>query len=217
MPNAGASDLDPTKAPSVFDIDVLRVARVYATALLRAAQKADKVDLIQQHFDDLFGHSQPHPDDPTDVGTLMTSGLIPRGRKEQVIRDAFHGRVDDLFLDFLLVLNHHDRLDIIRAVGTEFRELRDELYRRVRVQVRSAVPLNDEQREQVKAKAREVFDMDPVLVESIDPSLLGGLQLQVGDRLVDLSLRSRLQAIKNQLIARSSHEIQRRRDRIGSL
>jgi F-type H+-transporting ATPase subunit delta len=217
MPNAGASDLDPTKAPSVFDIDVLRVARVYAAALLKAAQKADKVDLIQQHFDDLFGHSHPDPANPVDVGTLMASSLIPHGRKEQVIRNAFQGRVDDLFLDFLLVLNHHNRLDIIRAIGTEYRELRDELYRRVRVQVRSAVPLNDEQREQVKARTRDAFQMDPVLLESIDPSLLGGLQIQVGDRLFDLSLRSRLDTIKNQLIARSSHEIQRRRDRISSV
>src|SRR5947209_16413459 len=123
MPNAGPSNLDPTKAATVFDIDVLRVARVYAKALLNAAQKADKIDLIQQHFDDLFGHSPPMTENPADVGSLMTSSLIPRGRKAQVIRDAFQGRVDDLFLDFLLVLNHHDRLDIIRAVGTEFREL----------------------------------------------------------------------------------------------
>jgi hypothetical protein len=59
--------------------------------------------------------------------------------------------------------------------------------------------------------------MDPVLLESVDPALLGGLQVQVGDRLFDMSLRSRLDTIKNQLIARSSHEIQRRRDRIGSV
>lgn len=207
------TDLDPTIAPSVFDIDVLRLARIYAAALLKNAQKKNNVDQIQEHFDDLFGTQQSGPE-PTSIRSLMTSGAIPRGRREQVIKDAFQGRVDDLFLDFLLVLNKHDRLEIIRPVGAEFRELRDALYKRVRFQVRSAVKLTDEQKSSIAAGARDHFKMEPVLVEIVDPSLIGGLQIQVGDTLYDMSLRSRLDRIKQQLLARGSHEIQRGRDRI---
>jgi F-type H+-transporting ATPase subunit delta len=209
------TDLDPTIAPSVFDIDVLRIARVYAEALLKAAQKADKVDLMQDHFDELFG-TVIGTAEPTSIRSLMTSGAIPRGRREQVITDAFKGRVDDLFLDFLLIVNKHDRLDLIRPVGAEYRELRDKLYNRVRFQVRSAVKLNDEEKERIARRAAEYFKMEPVLVEIVDPALIGGLQIQVGDTLYDLSLKTRLDKIRQQLLARSSHEIQRRRDRIGS-
>jgi F-type H+-transporting ATPase subunit delta len=209
------TDLDPTIAPSVFDIDVLRIARVYAAALLKAAQKADKVDLMQEHFDRLFG-TVIGTDEPTSIRRLMTSGAIPRGRREQVITDAFKGRVDDLFLDFLLVLNKHDRLDLIRPVGAEYRELRDKLYNRVRFQVRSAVKLNDEEKDRIARRAAEYFKMEPVLVEIVDPTLIGGLQIQVGDTLYDLSLKTQLDKIKQQLLARSSHEIQRRRDRLGA-
>ena len=56
----------------------------------------------------------------------MTSGAIPRHKREDVITERLQGRVDDLFLDFLLVLNEHERLDILRPVGAEYRELRDE-------------------------------------------------------------------------------------------
>jgi F-type H+-transporting ATPase subunit delta len=210
------SDLDPTIAPSVFDIDVLRIARVYAQALLEAAKKQDKVDLMQQHFDELFAQRMRDLDNPASVASLMLSSAIPRHRKEHVLRDAFGGRVDDLFLDFLLVLNAHDRLDIVRAVGAEYRELRDQYHNRVRFQVRSAVPLDDAQRERITVAARTRFQKEPVLVEVVDPDLIGGLQIQVGDRLYDLSLKTRLETIKHQLLARSSHEIQRRRDRIGS-
>ncbi len=210
------TDMDPTVAPSVFDIDVLRVARVYAQALLRNAQKADKVDEIQEHFDGLFPAHVDHDQDPRKLANLMTSGAIPRHRRAAVIDDAFRGRADDLFVDFLQTLNAHERLDIVRAVGAEYRDLRDELYKRVRFQVRTAVPLSDEQRERIVARAREAFATEPVLVEVIDPDLIGGMQVQVGDHLYDLSLKARLHAIKNQLIERSSHEIQRRRDRVGS-
>jgi len=209
------TDLDPTIAPSVFDIDVLTIARVYATALLQTARKSDKVDLMQEHLDELFGTALSATE-PTSIRKLMTSGAIPRGRREQVITEAFKGRVDDVFLDFLLVLNKHDRLDLIRPIAAEYRELRDKLYNRVRFQVRTAVKLNDEQREKIAKQAGDYFKMDPVLVEIVDPSLIGGLQIQVGDTLYDLSLKTQLQKIKQQLLARSSHEIQRRRDRVST-
>jgi F-type H+-transporting ATPase subunit delta len=210
------SDIDPTRAPSVFDIDVLRLARVYAAALLKAAQSKGVVDALQETFDSLVGDPLRRSDDPADPAALMASGVVPRQRKAEVIEKLFRGRVEDLFVDFLLVLNDHNRLELLRPVAAMYRELRDQLHHRVRVLVRSAAPLTDAQREQVQTLARDTYRLEPVLVEQIDPGLIGGLQLQIGDRLVDLSVRSRLETIRQQLIARSSHEIQRRRDRVGS-
>jgi F-type H+-transporting ATPase subunit delta len=217
MHKADAHDLDPTRAPSVFDIDVLRIARVYAAALLKAAEAEGVVDELQQSFDTLVGDPLRNPDDPADPAALMASGAIPRARKAEVIEKLFRGKAEDLFVNFIQVLNEHNRLQILRPVAAMYRELRDEYHKRVRVLVRSAVPLSDEQRERVKKLAAEYFHLQPVLVEQIDPELLGGVQIQVRDQLVDLSIRSRLENIKQQLIERSSHEIQRRRDRVGSV
>jgi F-type H+-transporting ATPase subunit delta len=208
-------DLDPTRAPSVFDVDVLRIARVYAAALFGAAEKVGKADEFQQTFDTLFGNPLKQEPGQADLGPLLTGSLVPRGRREEMIRKAFSGRVDDTFVNFLLVLNKHNRLDLIRPIAAMFRQVRDERLRRVRVVVRSAVPLSDKQREEVARLAQERFHLQPVLVETVDPDLLGGLQLQVGDRMVDLSVRSRLNALRQQMIERSTHEIQRRRDRVG--
>src|SRR5436190_13660706 len=216
MHKADAHDLDPTRAPSVFDIDVLRIARVYAAALLKAAESKGIVDELQQSFDTLVGDPLRQSEEPSDPAALMASGAIPKARKADVIEKLFRGKAEDLFVNFLLVLNEHNRLSILRPVAAMYRELRDEFHKRVRVLVRSAVPLSDPQRERVKTLAAEFFHLQPVLVEQIDAELLGGVQIQVGDRLVDLSIRSRLENIKQQLIARSSHEIQRRRDRVGS-
>ncbi|HEY1381568.1 MAG TPA: ATP synthase F1 subunit delta, partial [Gemmataceae bacterium] len=204
-----ASDLDPTQAPSVFDIDVLRVARVYAEALLNAAEKQGKVDEIWEQLVALVGAPLRRSDSPTDPMVLLVVGT-PRGRREEIIRKAFGGRVDDLFLKFLLVLNRHDQLEILRAVAAVYRELMDERSRNVRVQVQSAVPLTDAERDKVKELARDRFrDMNPVLVESVDPALLGGLRIQVGDQVIDATVRTRLESLKNQLLARSSHAIRR--------
>jgi F-type H+-transporting ATPase subunit delta len=216
MHKSDAQDLDPTRAPSVFDSDVLRIARVYAASLLKAAEPKGLVDQLQESFDTLVGDPLRRSEDANDPAALMASGAIPKTRKAQVIEDIFRGKTEDLFVNFLLVLNDHNRLSILRPVAAMYRELRDEYHKRVRVLVRSAVPLDDEQRERVKTLAADYFDLMPVLVEQVDPDLLGGIQLQVRDQMVDLSIRSRLETIKQQLIERSSHEIQRRRDRVGS-
>ncbi len=208
-------DLDPTRAPSVFDVDVLRIARVYAHALLRAAIKANRIDEFQESFDSLIGNPLVQQESKSDVATLLTDGTIPRSKKDEVFRRVFEGKAEPLFLNFLLVLNKHNRLDILRPTAAMYRGLRDDHYKRVRVLVRSATPLTDDQRAKVRELAATQFQMQPVLVEQIDEELLGGMQVQVGDKLIDLSVRGRLETLKNQLIERGTHEIQRRRDRLG--
>jgi F-type H+-transporting ATPase subunit delta len=203
-----ASDLDPTQAASVFDIDVLRVARVYANALMAAAEKEGKVDLIWEHFVSLVATPLRTSDSPTDPMVELVVA-IPKGRRADIIRKAMSGRVDDLFLNFVLVLNVHQRLQIIRPIAAEYRELMDERVRRVRVQVLSAVPLIDSERAQVIQMAQSVFHLEPVLVEKVDPAVLGGLRLQVGDQMIDTTVRARLEGLKTQLIARSSYAIRR--------
>lgn len=215
MHNRDIHDLDPTRAPSVFDVDVLRIGRVYADALFRAALKINQVDEYQEGFDSLVGNPLSQDPGPTDVGPLLTSSLIPRDKREEIINKAFAGKADETFVNFLLVLNKHGRLDLLRPIAAMYRQVRDEYHKRVRVVVRSAVELSEPQRAQVRELAEKRFHLQPVLVETIDPDLIGGMQIQVGDRLIDLSVRARLEQLRHQLIERSTHEIQRRRDRIG--
>jgi F-type H+-transporting ATPase subunit delta len=204
MPKGVVPDLDPTRPPSVFDIDVLRVARVYAEALLNGAEKAGAVDEIWDQFAALTRGAGD-----ADPVALLTSTAIPRARRGEVLRLVFTDRVDDLLFNFLMVLHDHDRLGILRAIAAVFHELMDERARRVQVKVSSAVPLTDPERQQVRDLARRRFELEPILIEAVDPGLLGGLRIQVGDQVIDATVRTRLETLKNQLLARSSHAIRR--------
>jgi F-type H+-transporting ATPase subunit delta len=197
--------LDPTRAPSVFDIGVLRVARVYAEALLNAAEKVGRVDEIWAELATVV-HGGGGSVDPI---TLLTHTAIPRRRRGEIIRLVFAGKADDLLFNFLMVMNGHQRLDTLRAVAAVFHELKDDRARRVSVQVRSAVPLTETEREEVRELARRRFGLEPMLAESVDPAVLGGLRIQVGDQVIDATVRARLESLKNQLLARSSHAIRR--------
>jgi F-type H+-transporting ATPase subunit delta len=114
------------------------------------------------------------------------------------------------------VLASNQRLEILPYIVERCRQLRQQQSGRRSIQVTSAVPLNDEQRRAVEQRLSELLATQAVLDLVVDPSLLGGLKVRVGDTVYDNSLRSRLNQLSHQLRQRSLHEIQCGRDRFGS-
>jgi F-type H+-transporting ATPase subunit delta len=198
---------------TVMDVGAQRIGKVYAEALLQAADKQNATQEVLEEFEalvhDLFRR------DPQ-LENFLASSAIGRDRKQAVIEKTFRGRASDVFVNFLLVLNHHERLDVIRAIQAAYRDLHEERSGRVRVHVKSAVPLPDDQAETLRRELRAVFHKEPVLETRVDPELIAGMVVQVGDWKLDSSIKSRLQNIREQLVERSSYEIQSRRDRFSS-
>jgi len=178
------------------------VARVYAGALYEAAKKQGKADVVFQDLEALV--DQLFAADPV-LEKALASGAVRRRRKREVIDSAFAGKADPLLVDFLQVLNNHDRLGLIRAVLGAFRDLNDVHARRIRVRVRAAAPLTPEQENQLKAELKAKYNMEPILNVKIDPELLGGMIVQVGDWLFDGSVKARLDRMRHQLMAGSYH------------
>lgn len=208
MPENGAPEHQPTA-----DVGSQRVAKVYAEALLAAADKQGQADEVVEELEalvrDLF-KSDPRTE------AFFSSAAIGRKAKAEVIRKTFEGRASELFCNFLQVLNEHERLDLLRPILAAARDLRDQRARRIRIQVRSAVPLPDEQRERLLLELRQSFHLEPILEPQVDPDLLGGMVVKVGDWLYDGSVRTQLDNLRKQLIERSSYEIQSGRDRFCS-
>ena len=196
----------------IADVSALRVARVYAEALLNAADKQGQSEQVLESLDSLI--RDLFPAEPQ-FEAFLTSSAVGRERRAQVIDKVFENKASVLFVDFLKVLNQHERLNLLRPILAAAKELRDERAKRIRVQVRSAVPLANEQANRLRQQLRDTLKLDPILQTEVDPELLGGVVLRVGDWLYDASVRAKLDSIRNQLIARSSHEIQSGRDRFS--
>src|SRR6516225_5375564 len=99
---------------SVMDVGTERIARVYAEALYRAAQERDQVDAVYEELNSLLRDVfQQAPD----WEAFLASGAVGRDRKAVVIRSVLEGRASELFVNFILVLNEHERLDILRAIA----------------------------------------------------------------------------------------------------
>jgi F-type H+-transporting ATPase subunit delta len=96
----------------------------------------------------------------------------------------------------------NNRLNLFRSVVAAYLQILDERAGRVSVKVTAATPLTDEHKDQIAAIVKEAVQREPVLHVRVDPDLLGGMIVQVGDTVVDTSVRSRLQSLRTLLLAR---------------
>jgi F-type H+-transporting ATPase subunit delta len=189
-----------------------RVARTYAEALLATAKARGEADSIGEQFRSLGKDVFPAV---AGLEDFLDSPSVNKKRKEAAIRQLFDGKASPLFLDFLLLLNNKDRLGILRLIAIAYRSLRDNEANRQRILVETAAPLADDQKAALEKTLAELTGKTPVLVVREAPELIGGLVVHIGDKIYDTSVRSKLRAVKNTLLARGSHEIQGRRDRFS--
>ena len=190
-----------------------RIARVYAEALLNTAEQGGQAPDILQELASLV--NDVFRADPQ-FEVFLSSGAMGRDHKAEVLRSIFADRASETLFNFLQVVNEHDRLDLLRPILAAYRESAQRTHWPHGAQVTSAIPLPDDQQETLRNELRETFQREPVLETQVDPELLGGLIVQVGDWLYDGSVRSKLATLRHEIIERSSHEIQSRRDRFCS-
>jgi F-type H+-transporting ATPase subunit delta len=200
-----------TRVPSVLeDPGSKAVARVYADAFLQAA--GDGAGELLEEFtslqDDVLA-KQP------EFARLLTGRSLSRDEKVRLIDKVIAPRASELFTSFLRVLARHDRLDVLPAILHEAHVRHEKALGRRRVTVTSAVPLSEDALARVRDRIRSTLSFEPVIVPNVDPKVLGGLVIQVGDTVYDTSLRARLNQLRTRLRQRSSYEIQSGRDRFS--
>jgi F-type H+-transporting ATPase subunit delta len=189
-----------------------RIPRTYAEALLSAAAAQGKIiDVAMDYRDFVYDLLPNTPGLESYLGSPATS----RKLKDDFIVRMLDGQATQLFVDFLRVLNQKDRLGMLRLIGIAYRTLLEERANRVRILVEVATSLSDEQQQAIKETLAAALGKTPVLVVRVRPELIGGLVIHVGDKVFDTTVRTKLQTLRNQLLARGSNEIQSRRDRFS--
>jgi F-type H+-transporting ATPase subunit delta len=194
------------------DVSERRLARVYAEALLNAAEKQNAVEEILVELEGLVGDVRRR--DPY-VLAFFTSGVIGKSTRENIIKTAFQERSHPLLVRALLVLNDHDRLALLRPLVEELKTLHQARCRHLPVTVQAAVPLADDQRQRLVEFLKDAFQLEPILDVQVDPDLLGGVVVRIADMVFDGSVRTQILNMRKQLLENASHEIQSGRDRLS--
>jgi F-type H+-transporting ATPase subunit delta len=192
-----------------INVGAQKVGLIYAKALLGAAEAAGKAESLVEELGSLVAVLDEFPQ----LNAVFASALISHDEKSKVLDRVFGSRLSPLLLDGLKVISRHGRLDIVPAIAQEVSKIHDEMRGRVRVHVSTAAPLDGAAEQKLVASLRELLQGQPKLESAVDPELIGGVVLRVGDTVYDGSVARQLHHVREQMITRSVHEIQSRRDR----
>jgi F-type H+-transporting ATPase subunit delta len=187
------------------------VARVYADAFLNAIPEGRLDEALEEFRSFVADVLEKQPG----FARLFHSGTVSRDQKLNLIDRVVAGRGSELFTNFLRVLARHDRLDLVRLVLAQCEIEAEKRSGRKRVQVISAQPLSEDNLNKIRQRLAAELAIQPVLEPAVDPYMLGGLRIRVGDTVYDGSLRARLEQLRFRVRERSIHEIQSGRDRFS--
>ena len=178
----------------------MQVARVYADAAFASASATGQANDLADEFEAII--TQIVDKDPEHEGFFLAP-LISREERQGVLDRACEGRVSDSTYKLLTTLNHHDRLNVIRAVAVQLRTLAAEAAGEVRATVTTATPLNSEQTNRLEKLLADGLKGTPRVQYRVDPTVLGGLKVAVGETVYDETVQSNLGRLREGLLARS--------------
>ena len=170
------------------------VARRYGKALFELAQEAGQIDRWQRQLEQLRTILE-HPS----VRGLVDNPAIPTQRRIEVIDALDTGVLGNEVRNLGRLLVETRRADLAGEVVEEYRELADEAAGRVRATATTAIELSERDQRRVGQDLSRRLGREVRLECRVDPAILGGLVLQLGDRLIDASLRSRLHQLRRRL------------------
>jgi len=197
------------KQPTVFDSDQQQLGDVYARALLAFAADAGDVDQLV----DELGEVVEAINGVAGLRGALESPRVGVESKVDLLDKAFAGKVEKGLLHFLKVVGNKGRFDCLGAIASSAKTLRDEMSGRVQAVVTSASPMDSEVVGRITDQLSKTLGKDVSLQALVDPEILGGIVVRVGDTVYDGSVVNQLSQVRARAVKRASDAIREKLDR----
>ena len=171
------------------------VAQAYAGALLAVAMEKGEADLYR---DQLVAISTSVEGD-AQIQVFLESPKIRRSDKKAALEKALSGQVSVAVLNLIQILIDRGRQGLIEDIAHAYQDRMDVLAGRVNATITSATKLSSAIRKALVGAIAKKLDKEVVSTEQVDPDLLAGLTIQVGDLVVDGSLRTQLRKVRQEV------------------
>jgi len=179
----------------------------YAEALISIASEknssaGDSTDYIEIFKQELDMLSQIYNKEAT-LRKVLLDPSIDKELKKDLLKRIFKSRVKTEILNTLFLLTDKGSISALPGISSEFARLADEKRNILNVEISAYEPLDNDQLDRIVQKIRKQFGAESVkVVVNIDKSLLGGIKIKVGDKVIDSSVSGSLKALGKLLAAR---------------
>lgn len=171
-------------------------ARRYAEAALELARRDGT---LERWLADLRLAAEIAAD--PDVAGVMDNPAVPFPARREVLEKLLKGKVSAQALNLVLLLAKRGRASLVPGVAAEYKRLVDRERGVVVATVTSALPLEPAELEAIGARIHVMTGSQVELETRDDPGLIGGVTVRIGDRLIDASVRGRLERLRDRIVA----------------
>jgi F-type H+-transporting ATPase subunit delta len=191
---------------TVVDVDAERLASVYASAGLDAAGGIGEQGQVVNELEAIVGEVLSLD---SRLQQILASVLIAAEEKVSMLDRLFGGKVSTTTLNLLKVMARHKRLNLLRDVAKVSRKLWQARSGRIPVELETANPLDAALEKEILVAFGDVLGSDPIVTQRVNPDLIAGFVIRVGDRVYDGSIQTRLEQMRLNMIERAVDAIQR--------
>jgi ATP synthase F1 delta subunit len=170
------------------------IAQVYARSLFEVASGQGKLDTVREQL----GQFADALADSRELQTFFFSPYFSTEEKKDGLRRTVDG-ADETVLNFLELLTENHRMPVIFRVRRELDRLWEEANQLLPVQITSATPLDASVAQRIGDEIGRQTGRRVQLTSTVDPDVIGGVVLRVGNSILDASIRTRLEALRKQV------------------
>ena len=168
----------------------MKVAKRYALALAESSIDCiDKVTSDMNLVNELIFQNE-------ELKTFFLHPVVSLKDKKEAIEEAFRDKIDNITYNFIETLLDENRFLIFRSILDLFIKESEKIKNMQRVEVISAVDIDEEEKEKLINKLTEKLNKKVLLNYNLDESILGGLVVKVEDKVIDLSLKAKFENLK---------------------
>lgn len=175
----------------LFESPPEAVDKVYAKSLFELADTEggrDGLESLAAELDELVELTRAEPQ----LSEFFSSRILAVNDRQGSINTMFDGRISDLLLRFLQVLNRKERLSRLLSIVAAYQEMVQERFGRIEVSVYTREPISADQIEKIRARLEVATGREPIIYPYTTPAMIGGVKMQIGDRLFDNSIQTSL-------------------------
>ena len=175
---------------------VSKAAKRYAKAFFEIAEEKGSLDAVAGDF----GAIAAAIVQSGELNGFLKAPLISSEKRIEALKALFASKVNSLTLELLLFLERKGRLDITQDTLTEFAVLHDQFKNVQRISIISAFSMDDAQVSAITKRLEEKLNKNIVAEVAVEPGLIGGFKIKVGDQVHDLSVVTQLKKIKQSIV-----------------
>ncbi len=170
------------------------LAQVYARSLFEVAREQDRLDLLREQL----GQMADALAENRDLELFFFSPYFSTVEKQAALDKLLDG-ADERLLSFLRLLIENHRMPVIFRIRREYERLWERERRLLPVVLTSAVALDEQTAADLGARIGERTGRTVQLTAKVDPDILGGIVVRVGNSILDASIRNRLEQLRAQV------------------